>query len=76
LEYYKAYKRYKMKKVYKSIPPDILELDSWEELVLKVCDVSKEEKVLIQWLDDSLSVHDISVCEEKCPKKVEIPNPS
>jgi hypothetical protein len=59
-----------MKKMYKSIPSHILDLESWEDLVLKVCDVSKDEQVLVQWLDDSLSLHDLSVCEEKCPKKV------
>jgi hypothetical protein len=56
--------------MYRSIPTHILDLDSWEDLVLKVCDVSKDEKVLVQWLDDSLSLHDLIICEEKCPKKV------
>jgi hypothetical protein len=69
LEYYRAYHRYKLKKVYKTIPFDILELDSWEELVLKICNVM-DDRVLVQWLDDSLSFHDVQTVEDKCPTKV------
>jgi hypothetical protein len=60
------------------VPDHVLELESWEELIVKVQHVClQSNRVVIQWvkynlmeLDDSQSMHTVEICKQKCPLKV------
>lgn len=54
----------------KAVPDDMFELESWDNLVVKVVNITAKNLVMLQWCDGSLSMHTIDTCTKKCPDKL------